>query len=175
MKKYIIPVLVLGIALLAGCRKAEQAQKPAPATEAATVPVPTTEATEAYIPPIQDIIKNEAGTKLETPYITLYYPTQWTELTDVSVRAYGDNCRVDFRSNVGSQGELDLFTLYIGPDEIPEGYCHGTLDGMKVYTQVYQYDTAQWSEEDFGELGRQQEYVNELILQLLEDPGFVQS
>lgn len=171
MKKFLTAMLVLAMAVLAGC-----AEEPAPAatTESATEPVAVTEETVPYIPSIQEQAQRD-GIPVETPYITFYYPQNWTELTVAEVTENGANCSITFRANVGQQGELALFTLSIGPAVEEEGYFYGTLNGMNVYSFIYEYDLSAWSDEDRLELDRQQGYVNELFLQLHETEGFIQS
>ena len=172
MKKLLIAISLLLMVSLVGC--SEELPAPAATTEGDTVQVATTEETEPYIPSVQEQAKRD-GIAVETPYITLYYPKSWTELTTAEVTENGENCRITFRATVGQQGETELFTLVIGPDTDPEGYFYGTLDGMNVYSIMYEYNTESWSEEDIMELGRQQSYVNELFLQLHETPGFTQA
>ena len=171
MKKCLIAMLVLVMAVLAGCSE----EKAVPVTtEAVTEQASVTEETQLYIPSIQQQAQQD-GVPVETPYITFYYPKSWTELTEAEVTENGENCTVTFRAVVGQQGEMDLFALVIGPDAEPEGFFYGTLDGMNVYSLMYEYNMDGWSDEDRMELDRQQGYVNELFLQLHETEGFTPS
>lgn len=165
MKKYLIAVLAL--LLLTGCGKNEVATEPAE-VETTTV----AETTLPYIPSVLDEAKKD-GTAVETPYITLYYPNTWTELKTAEVTQDGENCRVTFKTAVANR-ELELFSLIFGPEEA-EGYFLGTLDGVLVYSLMNEQNPADWSEEDYMEISRQQEYINELFLQIYEMPGFVQA
>lgn len=162
LKKAAALVLLMG--LLAGCGRTASEQ-PAPTTEPVTVPTTT----EAYIPDLLEQAQRE-GVPVETPYITFYYPKQWTELRSAEVTGEGQNTRVTFRVAVADQ-EAELFSVVIGPEEA-EGYLLGTLDGMYVYSIMNEQDPADWSEEDYMDLCRQQEYLNELILQLHEHSAF---
>ena len=110
---------------------------------------------------------------METPYITFYYPQQWTELQSAEVTREGNNCRITFVTTVGDR-ETELFSMVIGPDEA-EGYLLGTLDGNYVYSVMNDQNPDDWSQEDYMDLCRQQEYVNELILQLHEHTAFKQA
>ena len=165
MKKYLIAVLAL--LLLTGCGKDEPAQEP---TEVETTAV--TEATIPYIPSVLDEAKKD-GTAVETPYVTLYYPNTWTELERVEVTQDGENCRVTFKTVVADR-ELELFSLILGPEEA-DGYLLGTLDGVFVYSLMNEQNPKDWSEEDYTNISRQQEYINELFLQIYEMPGFTQA
>ncbi len=167
MKLKTIAAVALLIGLLAGCSKEQPAQTAA-TTDPATVPA-TTEQAE-YIPSLTEQAKL-GGIAVETPYITLYYPKQWTELKSAEVTKSGENYRMTFCTAVADR-TVELFSMIIGPDEA-EGYLLGTLDGMYVYSLMNEQNPEDWSEEDYMDLCRQQEYVNELILQLHENPGFV--
>lgn len=171
MKKLLMVMLALTMAVLVGCSEEETGLV---ITDGVTEQISVTEETQPFIPSIQQQAKRD-GIPVETPYITFYYPKSWTELTAASVTENGENCTVTFRATVGQQGEKDLFALVIGPDTEQEGFFYGTLDGMNVYSLMYEYNTDGWSEEDRMELDRQQGYVNELFLQLHETPGFTQS
>lgn len=165
MKIVKIAVLLLLVGLLAGCGKEQ------PQTET-TVPAAVTSPTETeptYIPGLMEQAKRD-GIPLETPYITLYYPKQWTELQAAEVTRSGENYRMTFRTTVGERA-LELFSIVIGSDET-EGYLLGTLDGVYVYSIMNEQNPEDWSEADYMDLCRQQEYINELILQLHENPGF---
>ncbi len=167
MKLIKIAALVLLIGLLAGCAKEQPAQPEATADTAAATSA-ATEQTQ-YIPSLTEQAKQD-GIAVETPYITLYYPKQWTQLQSAEVTQEGNNTRITFRTTVADRA-VELFSMIIGPDEA-QGYLLGTLDGMYVYSLMNEQDPESWSEEDYMDLCRQQEYVNELILQLHENPGF---
>ena len=164
MKVLKITALVLLVVLLAGCGKE---QPPAETTLPTAVTVPAE--TEPDIPGILEQAKRD-GTPVETPYITLYYPNTWTELQSAAVTEDGKNTRITFVTLVGAQ-TVELFSIVIGPEEA-EGYLLGTLDGMNVYSVMNEQSPEEWSEADYMDLCRQQEYVNELILQLHETSGF---
>ena len=51
----------------------------------------------------------------------------------------------------------------------------GMLDGMKVYSLMNEQNPESWSEADYEDLCRQQEYINELILQLHENAAFTKA
>ena len=186
MKKYIIAALALGLVLCAGCSKPKPEPAAATPTETTTAPVtvPTTEETKAHIPSQKEVLKSEGATPVKTDQFDFVYPKQWTELTEVERIETEDSCFLRFHSTVGTLGEIVVFSLYIGPGEFPQEYSqdtpentfiyhHGTLDGLNVYTMVFDYNTEELSEEDAGELGRQQEYINEIILQIYDHPDFV--
>lgn len=162
----IIAVLLLAAGLLAGCGKQQPA---AEQTTADTKPAVTAPMEETYIPSLTEQAKRD-GVAVETPYMTFYYPAQWTELKSAEVTQTGNNCRMTFRTTVADR-EVELFSMIIGPDEA-EGYLLGTLDGMYVYSLMNEQDPEDWSEAEYIDLCRQQEYVNELILQLHENPAF---
>lgn len=164
MKIVRITALVLLLGLLAGCGKEAPAE---PTTEPVTAAA-TTEPTE-YIPSILEQAQQD-GVAVETPYITLYYPNRWSELQSAEVTQSGENYRMTFRTTVAEQ-TVELFSLVIGPDT-QEGYLLGTLDGKNVYSIMNEQNPEDWSEADYGDLCRQQEYINELILQLYEHPEF---
>lgn len=186
MKKYIIAALAVGLVLYAGCSKPKAPIETTTPTEATVAPViaPTTEETSTRIPSQKEVLKSEGGTPVKTSKFDFYYPTQWTELTEVERIETDESCFLSFHSTVGTLGEIEVFSLYIGPGEFPEEHCqnvpegtfayhYGTLDGLNVYTMVFNYNTEELSEEDAGELGRQQEYINEIIQQIYEHPDFV--
>ena len=164
MKILKITALLLLAVLLTGCGKE---QSPAETTVPTVVTVPTE--TEPDVPGILEQAKQD-GIAVETPYITFYYPNSWTELQSAAVTTEGKNSRVSFNATVGTQ-TVELFSMIIGPDEA-EGYLLGMLDGMNVYSVMNEQNPEEWSEADYMDLCRQQEYVNELILQLHENPGF---
>jgi len=167
MKIVRIMALVLLAVLLAGCGKDAPAQT-VPTTDPPTVPVTT----EEYIPGLLEQAKQD-GIGVETPYVTLYYPKQWTELQSAEVTKSGENYTMTFCAAVGDQ-TVELFSMIIGPEEA-EGYLLGTLDDVYVYSVMNEQDPADWSEEDYMDLCRQQEYINELILQLHENSAFTPS
>ena len=170
MKTVKIAAFVLLIGLLAGCAKEQQPQTASTAEPATTAPT-VTEQTQ-YIPSLTEQAKQD-GVAVETPYITLYYPKQWTELQAAEVTQEGQNSRMTFRTTVAEQ-TVELFSIIIGPDE-NEGYLLGTLDGMHVYSLMNEQNPESWSEADYEDLCRQQEYINELILQLHENAAFTKA
>lgn len=170
MKIMKLTAAVLLMGLLAGCSKAQPAQTTP--TDDTTMAAPATAEQTEYIPSLTELAKQN-GIAVETPYITLYYPKQWTQLQSAEVTQEGQQCRITFRTIVAQQ-EIELFSLIIGPEET-EGYLLGMLDGMKVYSLMNEQNPESWSEADYEDLCRQQEYINELILQLHENAAFTKA
>ena len=98
---------------------------------------------------------------IETAFMTLKYPAKWRDKVTVDVT----DLEVSFRC-----GEHRLFDVLFGSEN---GFCVGTLRGMPIYIQTYEFDESSMTEEEFLELCEMQEDMNVLIDRLAEVDEFV--
>lgn len=112
---------------------------------------------------------------IRTPYGALSYPGMWTDRVTHTVEQDGSDYRVSF------QGEADgapvpLFTLCYGT-VLEQGYVMGQMtDGTQVSVVMHAIEPQEgWSEETLNGLYALQESVNDLLVQLRENPEFIQA
>lgn len=118
----------------------------------------------------------DPGIGVITPYMTLYYPLEWNGIVTVQQSTDGKNETVIFLATLSGQ-ETELFRVLLGPSAA-QGHLVGCLDDLtagtiNVFTEMAVLDPADWSGEDYAELSSMQERVNDIIMQVHEDPRFV--
>ena len=164
MKLYKIGAVLLALTLLTGCGKPQE-------QETTTQPTETTAATTTEQIQTPEI----SGIPVETPYMTFYCPEDWKNTVEWELTQRGSNTALTFRLTTVEK-QVELFSLELGPEETAQGYYLGYLDDtdgkIHIYSEMNEQDPSDWSEEDYMEICYQQERVNDLILQLHEDPRF---
>lgn len=148
-------ILAASLTLLAGCGQKQQTLQPQ-TDETEMTEVPT-------------------GISLTTPYMTFYYPNEWEDIAEPAVTGDGENHTITFRTVIDAQ-EVVLFSILLGPDEA-EGYLLGHLEDetagkIRVYSVMNELSPENWTEDAYGQICAMQERVNDLIVQLYDDPRF---
>ena len=118
----------------------------------------------------------DPGIGVITPYLILYYPPEWNGIVTVQQSTDGKNETVIFLTEADGK-ETELFRILLGP-AAAQGHLVGCLDDptagtINVFTEMAPLDPADWSVESFDELSSMQERVNDIIMQVHEDPRFV--
>ena len=116
------------------------------------------------------------GVAMDTPYITLYYPEEWDGLVTTELKTEGETQRLTIRTEIGGKG-VELFSLIMGPVEMAEGFPLGTLNHetagtIQVFAAMNEQMPEGWTDDEVAQFGAMQERVNDLIMQLHEDPRF---
>ena len=168
MKKNVCKVTALLLALLlTGCGGKAPAETNA--TEAA--------ATEASIANGMEFAPQEdPGIAVETPYITLYYPQEWQGIVTAEQTETAGGKKLSFHTTI-EEADTVLFSLIFSSEETAEGFPMGVLkqengEAVNVFVVMNEATPETWSEDAFNQFSAMQERVNDLIMQLHEDPRF---
>ena len=154
-------LLVLLPLVLTGCG----ADKPEPGDTAAATEQPMWTGPE-----------ETQGISVDNAYMTFYYPREWEGVVEEVREELGGNVTVTFRTVISGR-EVVLFSVILGPEEAG-GYLLGQLQdpgtgAVNVYTEVNEQDPADWSDQDYQQICRLQERINDIIVQFYEDERFV--
>lgn len=188
MRKYAALAAAVLVLMLAGCGKEapEQAtaapEETAAATQATVAATQATEApeTEATVEPgvngMEFAPEEMTGAAVDTPYITLYCPVEWVGTVNVAQGEKDGNHTVTFTTVVAEE-ETVLFSLLFGPSDRAEGFQLGQLEDetagtVYVFAAMNEEVSPSWSDEDYANVCAMQERVNDMIMQLHEDPRF---
>lgn len=165
MKLYKIGAVLFALTLLAGCGKTQDSTGGTTTQPTETTAETTAEQTQAT---------EFSGIAVETPYMTFYCPEDWKNAVEWETVQSGGNTVLTFCLTT-VETPVTLFSLAIGPED-GNGYYLGYLDDadgkIHIYSEMNEQDPSDWSEADYMEICYQQERVNDLILQLHEDPRF---
>lgn len=140
-------------------------------------PTETTAPTEPSVANGMEFAPQEnTGIAVETPYITLYYPEEWQGIVTVEQTEAEGGQMLTFHTPIGETDTV-LFSLIFSGAETAEGFPLGALtqeNGEVVYVFAAMNETIPetWSEEEINQFSSMQERVNDLIMQLHEDPRF---
>lgn len=131
-------------------------------------PVPTAD-------PAVQVIEEPAGIPLDTDYIVLSYPAELEEDVSVSYLDLEDGQKVVFTTQFTGE-EMELFYFTIGKDNT-DGFFLGTLKDEKagelqVCVHVPTYTQGKWTAAQYTKLLSMQDRVNDIIVQVYEDPRF---
>lgn len=184
MKKNACKMTALLLALmLTGCGEQAPAETTVPIeleTAVATETIVTTEASVATEPSIADGMEfapqENTGIAVDTPYITLHYPEEWQGIVTAEQTEAAGGQMLTFRTTIG-EADAVLFSLIFSGAETAEGFPLGVLtqengDDVHVFAAMNETIPETWSEEEINQFGSMQERVNDLIMQLNEDPRF---
>lgn len=116
------------------------------------------------------------GVAVETPYLTLHYPQELADVLEVESTDIGANRVTAFYAEIAGQ-HVALFSVTVGTEEA-DGYLLGRLTDdangtVNVYTDVFEYDRADWSAEDYENICALQERINDVIYPISQDERFV--
>ena len=173
MKKQVLWVLAAALSaalLLPACGKDAAENEPVPQIAEEDLPpkVENEPAQEQELVQPDDVIV--------TPYGELKYPGMWTDRVRYEMEEDGADVKVHFYATAEG-AQVQLFTLCYGT--VPEdGYEMGQLlieGDMVVPVSTVMYSIVpqdDWSEETTNELYALQESINDLLVQLQEDPDF---
>lgn len=124
--------------------------------------------------PTEEVVLEE--NKIQTAYGELTYSEMWTDRVWYELREDGSNVQIVFHGEFG-EVQAQLFALCYGA--VPEeAALMGTLtaeDGTVTDVSVVMYPIIpeeDWPEDEVNELYALQESVNDLLMQLHEDPAF---
>lgn len=114
--------------------------------------------------------------QIETQIITLSLPEAVQDHITVNTEENEHSTSITYASKDHSQ-EPVLFSVVFTKDE-PQGNLLGVLNDdakgkWKACVNVTQIDPNDWSEEDYSQICALQEWVNDIMIQLQEDPRFV--
>lgn len=181
--------MVLVAIFAAGCKQKEASantdptQTATPTSSGQTDPEETSpedtapeESTSDVIPGEELIPEETEGILIEANYFTFSYPPQWDEEIEMVHTEEEQNQVITFRTTVADR-EIDLFSIVLGPNEA-EGYLLGTFETeengtINVYSQVKDQAEEGFTEAQYNEICALQERVNEITIQIQEDPRFV--
>lgn len=166
----IILALMLSMAgLMSGCKKTQEAE------------ADTTEDYEAILQAEleAEFPEEDPGVEMWNPYKPIYFPADLVDEIYPLLSEDGINYNYEFHATVDGKDAL-LFSIILGPDEVPAGYLLGQLDNTEhgsinvnlIMAQVYPED---WSEEGYNTICIYQERINDMIVQFYEDEGFTPS
>lgn len=113
---------------------------------------------------------------IETQIITLYLPQAVQDRITFNTVENEQGTNITFTGKEYAQ-ELVLFSVALTKGE-PEGYLLGVLKDetkgeWKVAVNVTQINSQDWSEEQYSEISALQQCVNDIMIQIQEDPRFV--
>lgn len=119
---------------------------------------------------------NEPRFQITTQCITLSLPETLQDKIVVDTAENEQSTNITVTSK-GYEQEAVLFSVALSRDE-PDGYILGVLKDKtngqwNVAVDVKQISSEDWSSEQYSELCTLQEYVNDIMIQLQEDPRFV--
>ena len=120
--------------------------------------------------------EEEPGIAVDNDYMTFFYPQEWEGKVEVVREETDKNIAFTFKTQISDE-EVALFSVVLGPEEA-DGYLLGTLEDaekgtVNVYSVVNEQNPEDWSEEEYTEICRLQERVNDILVQLQEDERFV--
>ena len=172
MRKKVLPIMAAALVLLfAACTPkmapAEPQAQPAQAERPEKIENDPVQQEEPAATP-DDVIA--------TAYGELIFPGMWADRVQYEIEENGADVKIHFTGTVDG-AEAKLFTLCYGT--VPEdGYEMGSLltDGdMVVLVSTVMYPIVpqeEWPEEATNELYTLQESINDLLVQLQENPDF---
>ncbi len=113
---------------------------------------------------------------LPTKYIVLSYPAEIKEDVKISYEDLEDGQKITFTTDFTGE-ELELFRFVISKSA-GEGYQLGVLEdeqegSLAVCVSVHEYLQGNWEIADYNKLKALQERVNDIMVQIQEDPRFV--
>lgn len=123
-----------------------------------------TEASESTEAPTQPAASD---LEIETPYVTLVYPGQWSSQLQVE-KIPGDPYRVIFNANLESGIRQELFTICFGGN-LKDAVGVVKVSGKEVPVQVYASEIipgSDWAAEDTSVIYTMQECLNDVLVGL---------
>ena len=114
--------------------------------------------------------EEDPGMAIETPFITLYYPTEYAQQATVDVVKSGSSCTISVLANIDGT-KLKLFSLTLSKTA-GSGYKLGKLGDAGVYVLMNEQQAADWSQKGFQKINELQESVNALLMQIYECENF---
>lgn len=114
--------------------------------------------------------EEDPGMAIETPFITLYYPTEYAQQATVDVVKSGSSCTISVLANIDGT-KLKLFSLTLSKTA-SNGYKLGKLGDAGVYVLMNEQQAADWSQKGFQKINELQESVNALLMQIYECENF---
>lgn len=121
-----------------------------------------------------EVIEEEEGFAIKTPYCTLYYPVKWENQVNTEIQE-GEVITVQFHGQVEGKETLHLFDISFGSDE---GDTIGTIDaedGTKISVNVVLHELLldeSWTDEEKNEIYTMQEDINYIIDRLEQEEDF---
>ncbi|MDD7281723.1 MAG: hypothetical protein PUH10_07035 [Erysipelotrichaceae bacterium] len=118
---------------------------------------------------------NESDLKIETPYLTLYYPKEYTDYVTYKTHNEDDEYVVDFIGKLNKHKEK-LFSIAIGT--ISDDYSSlGTVtddDGVTydIGLKTYEFGDDSWDESELDMMASMQEAMNYTINMLSQETTY---
>lgn len=169
----LLALLVLMMVLAGGRNHNAPAEPTVPTTEPSEATVPTTEPAppetepeEETAEPTENIIPETPPIKIETPYLTFYYPGEWEELLYVE-QVEGDVHTVKFFCAFTPDSPIELFTIFFGTED-GFGYVK-THDSKAVSIAVKSAEIQpdeNWSDDQIQAVYAMQEALNDVLSRL---------